>query len=79
MSLTRNALLARLLPFSEATIDAMPREEVVMHLDRALRVEKARSGGSTRYRRDTNRHDPLRLFNLMNALEREQRAAREVA
>jgi hypothetical protein len=79
MSPTRNALLSRLLPFSEATIDAMPRDEAVMHLERAIRIEEARAGGSTRYRRDTNRHDPLRLFNLMNALEREQRAAREVA
>ena len=79
MSLPRNALLSRLLPFSEATIDAMPRDEAITHLERALHTERMRSLGSQRYRRDMNRHNDLRLASLMAALEREQRAAREVA
>jgi hypothetical protein len=80
MSPTRNALLSRLLPFSEATIDAMPRDEVVMHLERAIRTEEARANGSTRYHRDLNRHNGLRLAGLYAALGREQaHADREVA
>jgi hypothetical protein len=79
MSLTRNALLSRLLPFSEATIDAMPREIAVMHLERAIHTERLRALGSKRYSRNLSGYSDARLASLEVALEREQRAAREVA